>query len=86
MRDAMIRNTRAVVALKLPRRHAATIQVDGQPGEGEAYADLAAAVRRLRPSRRRAGTALALHHLLSAAGSSPAAAAAAVARFAAAPR
>ena len=47
MRGAMIRNTRAVVALKLPRRHATTIKVDGGPGEAEAYAELAAAARRL---------------------------------------
>ena len=33
MRDAMVRNTRAVVALKLPRRHAMTIRVDGAEGE-----------------------------------------------------
>src|SRR2546426_2414380 len=33
MRDAMVRNTRAVVALKLPRRHAATVRVDGSPDE-----------------------------------------------------
>ena len=47
MRGAMIRNTRAVVALKLPRRHAVTIKVDGHPGEVGAYADLVAAARRL---------------------------------------
>ncbi len=47
MRGAMIRNTRAVVALKLPRRHATTIRVEGGPAERAAYADLAAAVRRL---------------------------------------
>jgi hypothetical protein len=45
MRDAMIRNTRAVVALKLPRRQATTIKVDGTPREAEAYGDLTAAVR-----------------------------------------
>ena len=57
MRGAMIRNTRAVVALKLPRRHATTIKVDGGPGEAEAYADLAAAARRLAArGRREAGT------------------------------
>lgn len=81
MRDAMIRNTRAVVALKLPRRHATTIRVDGSESERAAYQDLTAAVRRLAA----AGTTknrMALHHLLGAAGSSPAAAAAAVARFA----
>ena len=36
MRDAMIRNTRAAVALRLPRRHAATIRVDGEAGERDA--------------------------------------------------
>jgi superfamily II DNA or RNA helicase len=83
MRGAMIRNTRAVVALKLPRRHAATIRVDGLEGEREAYLDLAAAVRHLAaggsPGRHR----LSLRHLLTAAGSSPAAAAGATMRFAA---
>jgi SNF2 family DNA or RNA helicase len=83
MRGAMIRNTRAVVALKLPRRHAVTIKVDGQPDEVEAYADLAAAARRLVAAARAGGHRLALHHMFGAAGSSPAAAAAAVARFAA---
>jgi superfamily II DNA or RNA helicase len=83
MRGAMIRNTRAVVALKLPRRQAVTIKVDGHPGEIEAYADLSAAARRLAAGTGAAGQRLALHHMLGAAGSSPAAAAAAVARFAA---
>ncbi len=82
MRSAMIRNTRAVVALKLPRRHAATIRVDGVDGERAVYLDLAAAVRDLAAH----GTArhrLSLRHLLAAAGSSPTAAAGAAARFAA---
>ena len=81
LRGAMIGNTRAVVALKLPRRHAVTMSVDGRPGEVEAYADLAAAARRLAAEAGR--HQLALHHLLGAAGSSPTATAAAVARFAA---
>jgi superfamily II DNA or RNA helicase len=82
LRSAMIRNTRAVVALKLPRRHAATIRVDGVEGERMAYLDLAAAVRSLAAvgaARHR----LSVRHLLAAAGSSPAAAAGAAARFAA---
>jgi SNF2 family DNA or RNA helicase len=83
MRDAMIRNTRAVVALKLPRRHASTIKVDGAPGEAEAYAALATAARQLAADGGGAGRQrLTLHHLLAAAGSSPAAAAAAVTRMA----
>ena len=82
MRDAMIRNTRAVVALKLPRRHATTIKVDGAPGEAEAYAGLVAAARRLASDGGVGKHRLTLNHLLSAGGSSPAAAAAAVARIA----
>jgi superfamily II DNA or RNA helicase len=83
MRGAMIRNTRAVVALKLPRRHAATIRVDGVEGEREAYLQLAAAVRHLAASGRPGRHRLSLRHLLAAAGSSPAAAAGATMRFAA---
>ena len=82
MRDAMIRNTRAVVALKLPRRHAVTIRVEGSAAERAEYFELAEAVRRLAAAGS-GRSRLALRHLLGAAGSSPAAAAAAVARFAA---
>jgi len=83
MRGAMIRNTRAVVALKLPRRHATTIRADGAPGETEAYADLAAAARRLAAEGGAKRERLALRHLLGAAGSSPKAAAGVVAGVAA---
>jgi superfamily II DNA or RNA helicase len=79
MRGVMVRNTRALAALRLPRRHAATVR--SLPGAAEAacYQDLTALVRRFATS----GPArLAAQHLLSAAGSSPAAAAAALARFA----
>jgi SNF2 family DNA or RNA helicase len=81
MRDAMVRNTRALVALKLPRRHAATIRVDGSEAERAAYRELAAAARSL-ASDGAGGHRMALRHLLGAAGSSPAAALAAVKRFA----
>ncbi len=81
MRDAMIRNTRAVVALKLPRRHASTRYVDPAPLEQVAYQQLAAMIRTL-VSDGRHGERLAGRHLLTAAGSSPAAASAAVACFA----
>lgn len=83
MRGAMIRNTRAVVALTLPRRHAATIRVEGSESERRAYAELAAALRRLAAIGNQSGDRLALRHLLGTAGSSPAAATAAVRRFAA---
>lgn len=82
MRTAMIRNTRAVVALKLPRRHAATIRVDASDAERTAYLGLAAAVRDLAATGA-ARHRLSVRHLLAAAGSSPAAAAGATARFAA---
>jgi superfamily II DNA or RNA helicase len=78
MRGAMVRNTRAVVALKLPRRHAVTICADGTEVERAAYRELEAAVRRLAGE---GANRLALRHLLGAAGSSPAAAAAAVRRL-----
>lgn len=82
MRGAMIRNTRAVVALKLPRRHAVTIRVDGEKGEREAYLDLAGLARQLGAEGSSGPHRMALRHLLGAAGSSPAAAAAAVGRMA----
>ena len=83
MRDAMIRNTRAVVALKLPRRQASTRRVDPGPAEQAAYQALAALARSLAAKDGADRHRMALQHLLSAAGSSPGAAAAAVARFAA---
>jgi superfamily II DNA or RNA helicase len=83
MRDAMIRNTRAVVALKLPRRHASTRYVDPASLEQAAYQELAAMIRALVSGGSRSRERLAGRHLLTAAGSSPAAASAAVARFAA---
>jgi superfamily II DNA or RNA helicase len=85
VRSAMIRNTRAVAALKLPRRTAVTIKAEPAAGEAEAYAGLADAARALvagcgpgAVGRQR----LMLHHLLGAAGSSPAAASSAAARLA----
>ncbi|MGD1037411.1 MAG: SNF2-related protein [Roseiarcus sp.] len=83
MRDAMIRNTRAVVALKLPRRHASTRCVDPSTGEQTAYQELAALIRVFAADGSQSRHRQALHHLLGAAGSSPAAATAAMARFAA---
>ncbi len=82
MRDAMIRNTRAVVALKLPRRHASTLKVEGAPGEAAAYAALTQAARTLAAKEGAGRHRFTLHHLLSAAGSSAKAAAAAAGRMA----
>lgn len=83
MRGAMIRNTRAAVAVKLPRRHASTIKAEPAAGEAEAYRLLGAAARDLATAGGGAGRQrLVLHHLLGAAGSSPAAAARACRRIA----
>ena len=82
MRGAMVRNTRAVAALKLPRRHATTIKVDAAPAEAEAYAELATMARRLAAEGGVGRQRLMLHHLMTAAGSCPAAAAGALARIA----
>jgi hypothetical protein len=65
MRGAMIRNTRAVVALKLPRRHATTVWVEGSHGERRAYEDLAAQARNLAADGTAGHHHLALRHLLA---------------------
>jgi superfamily II DNA or RNA helicase len=80
MRDVMIRNTRALVDVRLPARHAVTLRLDAGAEEQACYQALDALVREMHagaPGHHR----LALHHLLSAAGSSPAAAVAALHRF-----
>lgn len=79
MRGVMVRNTRALAALRLPRRHAATIRAVPDAAEAECYQELTVLAR----TAATGGQArLAVQHLLSAAGSSPAAAAAAISRFA----
>jgi superfamily II DNA or RNA helicase len=85
VRGAMIRNTRAVAALKLPPRTAVTIKAEPAAGEAEAYAGLADAARALVAACGAGGIGrqrIMLHHLLGAAGSSPAAASSAAARIA----
>ena len=79
MRGVMIRNTRALAALRLPRRHAATQRLTPGTEEAGCYAALGALVR-----ANAAGGAqrLTAQHLLTAGGSSPAAAAAALTRCA----
>jgi SNF2 family DNA or RNA helicase len=81
MRGVMVRNTRAVVALKLPRRHASTLRATPDEAEARCYTDLTALVREA-ASGGDGAHRLSLQHLLAAAGSSPAAASAAIARFA----
>jgi superfamily II DNA or RNA helicase len=78
MRGVMVRNTRALAALRLPRRHAATLRATPAPEEAACYRDLTELVRDVAAGGQHR---LAAQHLLSAAGSSPAAAAAAISRF-----
>jgi SNF2 family DNA or RNA helicase len=78
MRSVMVRNTRALAGLCLPRRHAATLRA--APGEAEAacYREMTMLARGLAGDEQHR---LSLQHMLGAAGSSPAAASAALARF-----
>ena len=80
LRDVMIRNTRALVDVRLPARHAVTLRLEAADEERDCYQTLDHLVHEVyagAPGHHR----LALRHLLSAAGSSPAAAAAAIHRF-----
>jgi len=81
MRSVMVRNTRALAALRMPRRHASTLRAAPDAAEAACYADLTALVREA-ASASEVAHRLSLQHLLAAAGSSPAAAAGAIARFA----
>ena len=78
MRGVMVRNTRALAALQLPRRHASTLRATPSTAEAACYRDLAALAREVAAGGQHR---LAVQHLLAAAGSSPTAAAAAIARF-----
>ncbi|MCK6453139.1 MAG: SNF2-related protein [Alphaproteobacteria bacterium] len=89
MRGVMVRNTRALAALRLPPRHATTLRAAPGPEEAACYEALCRLVRETAaggagpgPGDQAGTRRLSLQHLLSAAGSSPAAAAAAVARMA----
>ncbi len=79
MRGVMVRNTRALAALRLPRRHASTLRATPEAAEAACYEMLTALVREAAtaPGNHR----LSLQHLLAAAGSSPMAAAAAIERY-----
>ncbi len=81
MRDAMIRNTRSLVDVRLPARHAVTVKVDPSAEERECYDTLSRLLRGL-PPEWIAQHHLALHHILETAGSSPRAVRVALARFA----
>ena len=82
MRGVMVRNTRALAALRMPRRHASTLRVSPETAEAACYDDLTALVREVAAKEQAGDHRLSLQHLLTAAGSSPAASAAAIARMA----
>jgi superfamily II DNA or RNA helicase len=82
MRGVMVRNTRALAALHMPRRHATTLRATPDAAEAECYQALSVLVRNAATPGGPGEHRLSLQHLLAAAGSSPAAAAAAVARMA----
>ncbi len=80
MRDVMIRNTRSLVDVRLPPRHASTILLDPNEEEAALYQELSRLVQeahREGPTQRR----LALRHLLASAGSTPTTAAESLGRF-----
>jgi superfamily II DNA or RNA helicase len=81
MRGVMIRNTRALAALRMPRRHASTLRAAPEAAEAACYEELTTLVRETAAANEGAHR-LSLQHLLTAAGSSPGAAAAAIARYA----
>jgi SNF2 family DNA or RNA helicase len=80
MRGVMVRNTRALAALRMPRRNASTLRAGPGAAEAACYAELTTLVRDA-ASRGEGAHRLSLQHLLVAGGSSPVAAAAAIARY-----
>lgn len=83
MRGAMVRNTRALAALKMPRRHASTLRAVPEAAEAACYDELTKMVRAMAAKDGGSGEhRLSLQHLLTAAGSSPMAAAGAISRMA----
>lgn len=80
MRDVMVRNTRALVDVRLPPRRAATVLAEPSEEELACYQDLCRLVRGL-PQEEMVRHSMALHRLLEAAGSSPRAARASLERF-----
>jgi SNF2 family DNA or RNA helicase len=82
MRGVMVRNTRALAALRMPRRQASTLRSTPEAAEAACYEELTALVREAaRSASAESVHRLSLQHLLAAGGSSPAAAAGAIARF-----
>jgi len=80
MRDVMIRNTRSLVDVKLPPRHATTLRLEPTDEERACYLELSELISE---AHGKAATQqrLALRYLLSSAGSTAATAASAIGRY-----
>jgi superfamily II DNA or RNA helicase len=80
MRDVMIRNTRSLVDVKLPPRHATTLRLEPTEEEHACYLELTGLVSQAHHGAT-AQQRLALRYLLSAAGSTTSTAASSIARY-----
>ena len=85
MRDVMIRNTRSLVDVHLPPRHATTLRLEPSAEEAACYQELTRLVQQ-EHQQSSAQQRLALRHLLAAAGSHATTAAATIERYTAAHR
>jgi superfamily II DNA or RNA helicase len=80
MRDVMIRNTRSLVDVKLPPRHATTLRLEPREEEAACYRELSQLVQEAH-AKASSQQRMALRHLLSAAGSTATTAAGAIGRY-----
>ncbi len=80
MRDVMIRNTRSLVDVKLPSRHATTLRLEPREEEAACYRELSQLVQESH-AKATVQQRMALRHLLSAAGSTATTAAGAIGRY-----
>jgi len=80
VRDSMVRNTRSLVDVHLPPRHALTLRPAAGAEEQACYEDLSRLIRKMNTEEQTVHR-LALHHLLQAAGSSPRAVTTSLDRF-----
>jgi SNF2 family DNA or RNA helicase len=81
MREVMVRNSRSLVDVRLPRRRASTVRLSAGPEEAACYQQLSCLVREAL-AQGATPLRLTMRHLQAAAGSSPAAAASAIERLA----
>ena len=81
MRDVMIRNTRSLVDVKLPPRHATTLRLEPREEEATGYQELSRLIQQAH-EKASAPQRMSLRHLLSAAGSTATTAAATIGRYA----